>query len=435
VLIDACRNSVEAESSERSALSPTHVKVPDGVSALFSCGPGQVSLELSFDVGGEDTRKHGVFFYHVIEGLKGKALNRGKVNWSDLTSYVQDEVPGYLKRLKLKRRQNPHAVMNSPLPVLLVDRVEGAAVAEDKGKPGKEKIVAGKPVVSSIGMRLVPIPAGTFTMGSTEKERQDVVALYNEKWRPDYFKAEGPQHEVQIPRNFHLGEKEVTQRQFKEVMGYNPSFFSKDGEGKKGLKYHDSSKPAGGKDKVSGSTVDYPVENVSWDEAVEFCRRLTEKDRKEGKIGRERKYRLPTEAEWEYACRGGAPSYRTFHFGNSLSSDQANFDGSRPYGGAARGKYLERTRAVGSYEMNAFGLFDMHGNVCEWCSDWHDKDYYKVSPRRDPAGPSRGSLRVVRGGSWAAAGEMCRSAQRGGNEPGLRGRGYGFRAALVPSGE
>jgi formylglycine-generating enzyme required for sulfatase activity len=423
VLIDACRNSVEAESSERSALSPTHVKVPDGVSALFSCGPGQVSLELSFDVGGEDTRKHGVFFYHVIEGLKGKAANRrGKVNWSDLTSYVQDEVPGYLKRLKLKRRQNPHAVLNSPLPVLLVDKVEGTVVEEGKKEsPGKAKVVvAGKAVVSSIGMRLVPIPAGTFTMGSPA----------DEQGRSDYEQ----QHEVEITRAFHLGEKEVTQGQFKEVMGYNPSYFSRDGEKGPGLEYKYGD-PAGGKGKVTGSTDDFPVELVSWDEAVEFCRKLTEKDRKAGKIGRELKYRLPTEAEWEYSCRGRAPSYKVFHFGNSLSSRQANFDGNNPYGGAGKDKYLERTTRTGSYEKNAFGLYDMHGNVWEWCSDWYDKDFYASSPRRDPAGPSRGSHRVLRGGSWYYYGGFCRSAYRFRFAPEVRYLNFGFRAALVPSGE
>jgi formylglycine-generating enzyme required for sulfatase activity len=431
VLIDACRNGVTAESSTRSAaLSPTHVKVPDGVSALFSCGPGQMSLELSFDVGGEDTRKHGVFFYHVIEGLKGKAVNRGKINWSDLTSYVQDEVPGYLQRLKLRTRQNPHAVMNSPLPVLLVDKVEGTVVEEGKKEtPGKSKVVvAGKPVVSSIGMRRVPIPAGKFLMGSPagEKDRSD---------------NEGPQHEVEITRGFHLGEKEVTQGQFKAVMGYNPSYFSKDGKGKKGLKYSDLSTPAGGKDKVSGGTEDYPVENVSHDEAVEFCRKITEKDRKEGKIGRELKYRLPTEAEWEYSCRGGAPSYKVFHFGHSLSSRQANFDGNYPYGGAEKGPYLGRTCKVGSYEKNGYGLYDMHGNVWEWCADCYVEDYYyyKIGPAtgpwRDPLGPYKGSDRVLRGGSWYDDGRNCRSAVRYWFAPEDRSRHYGFRVALVPSGD
>jgi formylglycine-generating enzyme required for sulfatase activity len=293
-------------------------------------------------------------------------------------------------------------------------------------KGRREALKEGKEVTSSIGMKLVPIPAGTFTMGSPD----------GEKGRSD---DEAPQHEVRITRDFHLGEKEVTQRQFKAVMGYNPSFFSRDGEGKEGLKYSDLSKPAGGKDKVSGSTEDYPVENVSQDEAVEFCAKLTERDRKAGTIGREQKYRLPSEAEWEYSCRGGAPSYKVFHFGNSLSSRQANFDGNYPYGGAAKGDYLQRTTKVGSYEKNAFGLYDMHGNVWEWCSDWYDKDYYKSGPAsgpwRDPPGPSGGSFRVLRGGSWSDCGGRCRSGYRYGDPPEGRDQGIGFRVALVPSGE
>jgi formylglycine-generating enzyme required for sulfatase activity len=140
-----------------------------------------------------------------------------------------------------------------------------------------------------------------------------------------------------------------------------------------------------------------------------------------------------------YSCRGGVRSYKTFHFGNSLSSAQANFDGNYPYGGADKGKYLERTCAVDSYEKNAFGLYDMHGNVWEWCQDWYDKDYYKSGPAtgpwRDPQGPSRGSGRVLRGGCWSGGGRFCRSAFRDWIAPVDRSRGGGFRAALVPSGE
>jgi formylglycine-generating enzyme required for sulfatase activity len=172
------------------------------------------------------------------------------------------------------------------------------------------------------------------------------------------------QREVEIPEALHLGIHEVTQEQFEKVMGFNPSYFSTSATGRKGTGYESWSQPGGGKHKVKGlgSTGDLPVENVSWGEAVEFCKKLSVLPA-EQRAGRT--YRLPSEAEWEYACRGGATAYQVFHFGNSLSSEQANFRGTMPFGGAAQGRWLERTCKVGSYKPNAFGLYDMHGNVWE----------------------------------------------------------------------
>src|SRR5262249_23064081 len=137
------------------------------------------------------------------------------------------------------------------------------------------------------------------------------------------------------------------------------------------------------------------------------------------------KYSLPTEAQWEYACRGGVTSYKKYHFGDTISTDDANYDGK-----------LGRTAKVGSYAANAFGLKDMHGNVWESCSDWYAADYYKASRRRDPPGPSQGAYGMIRGGSWYDDGHDCRSAYRNGNTPGDRHFDVGFRAALVlPAGQ
>ncbi len=234
--------------------------------------------------------------------------------------------------------------------------------------------------------------------------------------REDRASDEGPVHEVHITRPFYLGVTPVTQEQYEQVMGANPSWFSAKGRGK---------------DKVRGmDTGTFPVENVSWDDAMEFCKRLATLT-EEAKSGRT--YRLPTEAEWEYACRGGSPPSQVFHFGDSLSSAQANFDGRYPYGGAGKGDYLERTSKVGSYPANGFGLYDMHGNVSEWCQDWHDANYYEASPRQDPPGPAQVLARVLRGGSWADRGSSCRSANRGWEEPQGRRRYYGFRLAAVLS--
>ena len=295
----------------------------------------------------------------------------------------------------------------------------------------------GKEITNSIGMKLVRIPAGKFKMGSPKEEQDAVIADYekSEGKKPsdlllEAYRSEGPQHEVEITKEFWLGIHEVTQKQFKAVMGYNPSFFSRDGSGQTGLTYSDISKPAGGKEKVAANTSAFPVENVSWEEAQEFCKKLSAlaQEKRRGLA-----YRLPTEAEWEYSCRGGAEKYQVFHFGNSLSSKQANFDGNDPYGGADKDTYLARTGKVGSYKPNRFGLKDMHGNVWEWCSDWYDIVYYGKSPLKDPPGPSEGASRVIRGGSWRSNGRYCRSAFRGRGTPTYRHNDVGLRVAVVPS--
>ncbi|MCI0743191.1 MAG: formylglycine-generating enzyme family protein [Gemmataceae bacterium] len=237
-----------------------------------------------------------------------------------------------------------------------------------------------KAITNSIGMKLVRIPAGKFLMGSpaAEVERD----------------PRETQHEVVITRPFYFGVFEVTQAEYEKVAGANPAFFSA----------------------KNGGGPDHPIEQVHWTKAVEFCTRLSAlpAEKKAGRI-----YRLPTEAEWEYACRAGAMT--VFHFGDALSSKQANFNGEHPYGKAETGPFLKKTTKVGSYPANAWGLHDMHGNVWEWCSDWYDPDFYKKSPKENPQGPPQGVLRtgfkedffrVVRGGSWLDEARACRSAYR-----------------------
>jgi formylglycine-generating enzyme required for sulfatase activity len=247
-------------------------------------------------------------------------------------------------------------------------------------------------------MRLVLIPAGRFMMGSPREEN----SIEGEE-----------QHEVEITKPFYMGVYEVTQEGYKKVMGANPSRFSAGG---------------GRASAVEGmDTRRFPVEMANWEDAVAFCRRLSElpEEKSRGRV-----YRLPTEAQWEYACRGGAHESLPFHFGRSLSSEQANFDGTLPYGGAPKGTNLQRTTTVGSYEPNGFGLFDMHGNVWEWCFDLYDQDYYLNGPSKDPENTDNGSLRVLRGGSWYPDGRHCRTAYRFRNAPGARTDYIGFRVVL-----
>jgi formylglycine-generating enzyme required for sulfatase activity len=229
-------------------------------------------------------------------------------------------------------------------------------------------------LANSIGMKLALVPAGPFRLGSPQSEAQR-------------GEDEGPQREVVIARPFYLGIYPVTQREFEAVLGHNPAHFTKG----------------------NGGGPDHPVEQVSWDEAVEFCRRLSAlpAERQAGRV-----YRLPSEAEWEYACR--ACTATPFAWGESLGATQANFDGTRPYGSAPSGPHLGRTSPVGSYKPNAWGLYDMHGNVWEWCQDWYTPTTH----------------RALRGGSWNNSGHLCRSARRQKYAPDFRGDTVGFRVAL-----
>ncbi len=274
-----------------------------------------------------------------------------------------------------------------------------------------------KQVTNSIGMKLAYIPPGEFRMGTTTGDRKEVLKQYGEKDDPHFLKQERPEHQVRITRGFFMGVFEVTQAEFERVMGDTPSFFSATGEGKS--KVEDL------------KTARFPVENVSYEDAVKFCKRLSARKR-EKEMRRE--YRLPTEAEWEYACRGGTSPTTPFHFGKSLSSHQANFDGNVPFGGAARGPVLARTCEVGSYKPNGFGLYDMHGNVKEWCSDWYAENHYAVSPVANPSGPKEGWKRAVRGGCFSDWAWQCRSASRHELQVSACLYWLGFRVAMVRTG-
>ncbi len=258
-------------------------------------------------------------------------------------------------------------------------------------------------LTNRIGMKLTLIPPGEFMMGSPKSEE-------------GRDSDEGPQHRVRITKAFYLGVYEVTQGEYERVVGTNPSALAPEGSGSGRVWTQDTSR--------------FPVERVSWEEAVEFCRALSALP---GERTAGREYRLPTEAEWEYACRAGTTT--PFHFGGVLDASQANCDGNHPYGTSTFGPYLERTTTVGSYSANGFGLYDMHGSVWEWCADWSDSGYYANSPTDDPPGPASGSSRVSRGGSWRSGARYCRSANRNCYEPAHRSFSLGFRVALVPADE
>jgi formylglycine-generating enzyme required for sulfatase activity len=229
-------------------------------------------------------------------------------------------------------------------------------------------------VTNSVGMELASVPPGRFVMGDATV--------------PDGR----PPHPVQISRPFLIGTTEVTQAQYKLVVGDNPSQFPGDTR---------------------------PVDSVTWDEANTFCEKLTARA---GEQSAGRLYRLPTEAEWEYACRAGTET--AFSLGPTLPGTLANTGRSG----------IHATLPVGTFSPNPWGLYDVHGNVWEWCRDWYGTQQFAVSKATDPTGPQAGTRRVARGGSWETEPAECRSASRGAFAPDERSTTLGFRVICVVSG-
>jgi formylglycine-generating enzyme required for sulfatase activity len=262
----------------------------------------------------------------------------------------------------------------------LILTVSGALAAETTKKPEI------KTVENSIGMTFVYIKPGTFMMGSPAGEpgrgRDSDETL----------------HQVTLTHGFYMQTTEVTQGQWRSVTGSDISYFKNCGD-------------------------DCPVEQVSWNDAQEFIRRL---NKKEGGS----RYRLPTEAEWEYAARAGTTTPFNTGTGNCLSTDQANYNGSYPISGCSKGEDRQTTVKTGSFSPNAWGLYDMHGNVFEWCQDWYGD--YPSGSITDPDGPTSGSSRVSRGCAWMnSSSRLCRSAYRNFLTATNRS-GLGFRLVMTP---
>jgi formylglycine-generating enzyme required for sulfatase activity len=203
------------------------------------------------------------------------------------------------------------------------------------------------------------------------------------------------EHNVSLTKGFYLGKYEVTQAQYEAVIGSNPSEFNATGNGNR------------------------PVEKVTWTEAVAFCNLLTNQEQAAGRLPAGWAYVLPTESQWEYACRAGTTT--AYSWGNTITSSNANWN---------HGADPNQTVDVGQFSANPWGFFDMHGNVWEWTADWYQAAYPTGNPVVNPTGPASGSHRVTRGGSWSTAGTILRSAQRGNSAPSYRNNRLGFRVGF-----
>jgi formylglycine-generating enzyme required for sulfatase activity len=258
------------------------------------------------------------------------------------------------------------------------------------------------------GIEFVYIPPGEFMMGSSDEEvktLQDDLKRENPLAVLTQFDDEKPKHKVTIDYYFYMGKYEVTQEQWFKVMNTEKSSISP------APSYH-------------RNCDDCPVETVSWDDVQEFIRKLNEQDSNYT-------YRLPTEAEWEYACRAGTKTF--FAFGNSLTSKQANFDGEHPFGTEEKGIRNGNTTGFGNYKANDFGLYDMHGNVWEWCEDVYTNSYVGL-PKDGSANKTIGdaNIKVMRGGNYNQVGRSLRSAARAKNNAITRNQYIGFRLVAVP---
>ncbi len=450
LLVDACRNDPRRAGRRASTLSPREEarafarsleRPPEGVVLLNSCTAGEVSYE-------DSKLGHGIFMNYVLEGLDGPADgdSNGRISLNELSRYANVKTKNFVAR-NFNDVQRPFLKGDLTLDVLDFGLVRATTTSigsmPTNNRPASSD--APKTVTNSLDMKFALIPAGEFEMGSDE----DAISVLR---RFDYVSADEiadsyPLHKVRISNSYYMGVHEVTLGQFLKF--YHDANYQveceRDGNGGWGWT-DDGSRQS--RSYVpwswgfSGQTMEHPVVNVTWNDAIAFCEWLS---KKEGVT-----YRLPTEAEWEYACKAGTTT--RYWFGNDPEelighgnvADKANRsiwsepdkmmirDTKIPFPFLRGNDAYGFTAPVGSLPANSFGLHDMHGNVWEWCHDRYEENYYKFSPSVDPAGPTTGSKRVIRGGGWNDHPVACRSADRGRGTPDNRRDNLGFRLVRGP---
>ena len=493
LLVDACQERVPAKGVGQAGEPAGNglikaLQTPSGQAKLASCSSGEFSYEHG-SLGGVG---HGVFTWAFLEALRGgaKADQEQLIRLGSVADYVATRVAAWTKANRRKKQtpflKSPIATRNLPLAekaddlttliVSLRRHAVGGAFTEqlrtqlteylsscEFSSPADRKLLTytqrflvdelpqdvfvayvkqdkerwsapRKPdsnLTNSIGMQLSLIPAGKFTMGS-RIAAAEMAERFNTA--PEHFAGEHPLHDVQVSQPFYLGSHEVSIGQFRTYIEESKTFTTAESDGRGGGLGWDERWLKGSQFSWQSygwrTTDDHPVANVSWDDAVAFCRWLSQKER--------RTYRLPTEAEWEYACR--ADTTTLFFPGNDVEA--LTQYGNIPDGDAEQQFPIWNTTKardghvfsapVGQFKPNSFGLYDMHGNVWEWCSDAYHESYYQTLTAEtavDPQGPDPTGItaRVLRGGSWSNNPLFSRSASRNGFEKDDYFYNYGFR--------
>jgi len=388
IVLDACRDNPFSWNRGGSRGLSVLGRAPSGSIVMYATSANSTASD--------GTGRNGVFTGQFLNNLKTPGLSVFQVFDNTMNDVIKVSGGRQHPELSLRFPGSANAYLGSR-PVASVAVQPAPAVIQPTPTPQPAPAVI-QPTSSSIAANMVRINGGTFTMGSPASE-------------PERNSNEGPQHQVTVSP-FYIGKYEVTQAEYESVTGANFSEF-------KGI--------------------NLPVEMVSWFDAVEYCNKLSQREgltpaysisvsMNSGFVTWNRGangYRLPTEAEWEYACRAGTTT--PFSTGNNITTNQANYNGNFPYNNNAKGAYLGKKTAVGSFGPNPWGLYDMHSNVSEWCWDWNGT--YSDAAQTDPVGAPSGFDRVWRGGNVDHFAKFLRSASRIGNTPSYRGTNLGFRLA------
>jgi formylglycine-generating enzyme len=447
ILVDACRDN---PNRGRGVDGKGFTLNRDAVAILFAASYNEQAYE-------PDSLRHGLFSYYILKGLQGDARDfEGNVTWDSLVGFVKTKVTRESEDLQSKGEitgiQRPNQVGNlrgvSPVlsrverkteiePQLLTAPFSVSQASAAQRAWAKFLKTEVRQSVGNQGIEMVLIPSGEFMMGSSDAERTKFIKEFELK--DDVFDDEKPQHRVRITKPIWVSAHEVTVGQFREFV--DDTQYKTDAEKNGGSRYWD---PEDGEFKGPDpsktwrdpgfpgfkQTDDHPVTCVSWNDAQAFCKWLSTREGQN--------YRLLTEAEWEYACRAGTnTAFCSGDDGDSIGQygniADKSFEAKYPKWRAINADDgFVFTSPVGRYRSNAFGLYDMHGNVYEWCSDYYDAGAYATSRSDDPVGPKTSEYRVLRGGSWYNDSRYSRSAYRSRNPPDIRNYIVGFRLSRTP---